>query len=294
MNCRRVTTLVLYFLVAHYSLSLCQINYYSSENIYRFAEYLFQNRDYLRAAGEYQRYVFSLDVPDYSDSLLYKIGSCYHLGSESEKSIRYYESIILNFPQSCFYDRAHYQIAYIYFKKEKYNESINYIGNNIHNVSSFEGLLKINHLLGINYLYQRQWETAACHFSSLFHNRNHIFDDSLTAILYNYAVEGTRLHYKSKIAAGLMSSIVPGTGKMYGRSFNDGFYSLFLVSITAWQAYDGFSRNDARSVKGWIYGTFCTVFYLGNIYGSIVNVTIYNERLEKEYFDKITINLTWK
>ena len=59
------------------------------------------------------------------------------------------------------------------------------------------------------------------------------------------------------------------------------------------RAYDGYSDKGTRSVKGWIYGTIGTIFYLGNIYGSVVAVRIQNERLENDLLKRIEINVKW-
>ena len=283
------------FFLAYPSTSLwCQVKYYSPENIYRFAEYLYENGDYLRAAGEFQRYFFSINSPNFSDSLLYKIGLCYQLGGKPDKSISYYQRIINNYTKGGFYDRAHYQIAYTHFELKEYNQSISYIKNKINDLSSENGRLIMNQLLGVDYLYQRRWETAHHHFSSLLLGVDNSPPDSLTSILKNFAIEGLRLHYKSEVLAGLMSAVIPGTGKVYADRVTDGLYSLFIIGLASWQAFDGFSKDGTRSPKGWIYGSLGTVFYLGNIYGSVVAVKIHNERIEDNFLNKIEIDLIWK
>ena len=35
-----------------------RLDYYSPENVHKFADFLYEQGDYLRAAGEYQRYLF--------------------------------------------------------------------------------------------------------------------------------------------------------------------------------------------------------------------------------------------
>lgn len=276
------------------SVSRCQINYYSPENIYRFAEHLYQNGDYLRAAGEYQRFLYSFDTPIDSDSILYKIGLCYQKAPKPEMALNYYQKI-MNLPgKNKFSDKAHYQIALTYFEAGEYRASNQYIADNLSKLSSELAQLKMNQLLGVNYLFQKQWQTASKHFSSLIQNQPESSVDPITMKLNDYARQGTNLPHKSKFLAGILSAIVPGTGKMYAGRFSDGFYSLILVGITGWQAYEGFHKNGLRSVKGWIYGPMATIFYAGNIYGSVVAVKLINERTENNFIQKINIDLTWK
>ncbi|MEJ2567876.1 MAG: hypothetical protein P8Z50_03225 [candidate division WOR-3 bacterium] len=60
------------------------------------------------------------------------------------------------------------------------------------------------------------------------------------------------------------------------------------VGITGWQAYEGFKADGVHSVKGWIFGVVGGIFYLGNIYGSVVAADIYNE--EQEVFFRLSVN----
>ena len=267
--------------------SLCISDYYSPENIFRFAEYLYENGNYLRAVGEYQRYLFSNSENMSSDTLLFRIGLCYQLGGDTKKAIEYYEMIIRDFPKSYFSEKAKYQIAYTYFEMGKYKESVHYIEDNIESLSLTETHLKMNRLLGVNCLYQRKWETAHNHFEELLSNP----DDSLTAKLNKFAIKGEHLPYKSKIFAGLMSATIPGTGKIYANRLTDGLYSLIIIGLTGWQAYNGFHKDGVRSTKGWIYGTLGSIFYLGNIYGSVVAVKIYNKKIEDNLLHQINIEL---
>lgn len=267
--------------------SLCISDYYSPENIFRFAEYLYENGNYLRAVGEYQRYLFSNSENMSSDTLLFRIGLCYQLGGDTKKAIEYYEMIIRDFPKSYFSEKAKYQIAYTYFEMGKYKESVHYIEDNIESLSLTETHLKMNRLLGVNCLYQRKWETAHNHFEKLLSNP----DDSLTAKLNKFAIKGEHLPYKSKIFAGLMSATIPGTGKIYANRLTDGLYSLIIIGLTGWQAYNGFHKDGVRSTKGWIYGTLGSIFYLGNIYGSVVAVKIYNKKIEDNLLHQINIEL---
>jgi len=269
-----------------------QVDYFSPENIYRFAEHLYEERDYLRAAGEFQRYLILRSRPIVPDeAVLYKIGLCYQKAKDFEKAISYFQRIVDNYPKNRYRDQAYYQIAYTYFKKKDYIESINYIQQNIQNLSSYTTRLQLNQLLGLNYLYQRRWKDAHALFTSMQSTKGYTQMDSTIQILDQIAIEGEHLPYKSEFWAGLLSAIIPGTGKMYAKRFYDGLYSFILVGTTAWQAYEGFHTSGTRSVKGWIYGTLSGIFYIGNIYGSIVAVKIYNEKMEGRLLRRIGLDI---
>jgi len=293
---KRRTRVLLTFLLLISQLLLCRINqaqvdYFAPSSVYEFAEYLYQEEDYLRAAGEFQRYLLLAGTSEGNDSTLFKIGMCYRLGKHPRKAINYFKRIVDKNPQSGFKDQASYQIAYSYFETGQYSQSTHYIDEHYAQSSEYRG--KLRNLLVVNHLYLKEWRKAY-NISSSFLNSKYDFSDSLIIVLNRLALGGTQLPYKSTIKAGVMSSLVPGTGKMYAHRFNDGLYSLLTIGLAGWQAYDGFSKDGTRSAKGWIYGTLGTVFYLGNIYGSVVAVRIHNQRIEDDFLNEINIKLLWR
>lgn len=268
-----------------------QENYYKPENILRFAEYLYQKEDYLRAASEFQRYLFCSDsIPSNRDYIYYKIGLCYQLGKDFQKSIDYFQKVIDYIPPSAYLDNSYYQIAYSNFLLGKYEESISLSNISFSLLKSDVKKSKLQQLIGLNYIYQKQWRKTLDYFSSL---KENVKKDTLSVSLIHFAKQGEQLPRKSKFLAGFMSAIIPGTGKMYCHRTTDGLTSLLVLGLTSWQAYEGFHKDGINSVKGWIYGTISAFFYFGNIYGSVVAVNIYNQYLEDKLLKKVemTINV---
>jgi tetratricopeptide (TPR) repeat protein len=272
--------------------NFAQDHYFTSNNIYRFAEYLYQEKEYLRAAGEYQRMLILADSSFAGDLLLDKIGNCYQLTDKYEMSSQYFQKIIHEYPSSLFKENSYLQIAYNYLKMAIYDQSINYIDANINQLNSQDGRLKMNIIRGMNYFYLREWKQAYDHFTSL-NPTNNSHKDSLSLKFFKLAKEANQFPYKSKLLAGTMSAFIPGSGKMYAGKFKDGLYSFILIGISAWQSYDGFSRKGIDSFKGWAYGSLGTFFYLGNIYGSMVAVKIYNEKIEEDFIKRVELTFSW-
>lgn len=257
------------------------IDYYSPENILRFADYLYDEGDYLKAAGEYQRYLFYASQK--KDSAIYKIALCYRLGGQTEKSIHFFEKILREHPKSHLFNSAHYQIGYSYFLIGQYESSTSYLENNLGSIENKTDRWQLQHLTGLNYLQQKKWRDASRLFDSLVSTSLDEKSKVAALKLKEYAVEGEHLPHKNPILAGSLSTILPGTGKMYCKRYADGFYSLFIVGVTGWMAYDSLHRGGVDSAKGWFFGTLSGIFYLGNVYGSAVAAQIYNRQMEKEF-----------
>ncbi|MFZ1751281.1 MAG: hypothetical protein WAU01_13850 [Saprospiraceae bacterium] len=94
---------------------------------------------------------------------------------------------------------------------------------------------------------------------------------------------------KSPVAAGLLSMVVPGAGRVYAKDYKNGIISLLFIAGTAWQSYSRFRKHGSSSVGGWIYGGLGLGFYIGNIYGSVNSAKLYNRR-NKKILDEKTKN----
>jgi len=263
--------------------------YFSPENILRFADHLYEEKDYVRAAAEYRRYLSYGDVPPSAAAPIYfKIGLCYRLAQDYPKSITAFQAVIEKFPRSEAAEGSYFQVAYGHFLGGRYDESLSFVDAFSLKVGSDEKRLKLAQLKGLNYLYQKNWQKAEDHLRSL---NEKAAQSPLTAALKTFAEEGKRLPRKSPFLAGVMSAVIPGTGKIYAGRTSDGLLSLLTIAVTGWQACEGFHEDGVRSVKGWIYGSLGAFFYLGNIYGSVATVRIFNEQSERKFLERVGVSV---
>jgi len=253
-------------------------DYYSAENVHKFAEYLYQEGDYVRSAKEYERYLLNLQG---ADEALFKIGLCYRHTGDTQKAIGFFQRITKEYPKSDFKFSANYQISYSYFLSGQYKESIGYIEQVLKETEG-EKRQKLETLLAFNYLNQRQWRSASNLLNSVKMPLEDKITENIMLELKDCSREGINLKRKSRFLASLMSAILPGSGKIYSKQFGNGIFSFVLVGTTGLLAWDGFRENGVKSVKGWIFGSLCSVFYTGNIYGSGISVLAYNHQAETD------------
>ncbi len=260
-----------------------KIDYYSRENMLKFADHLYQEGDYLRAAGEYQRYLFYF--PQDADSTLYKIGLCYLRSGKIRKAISFFDRLGLKYPESRFRFAASYQIAHSYFLLDRYEDSVQYINRVLDESKEADQRGQLQILVAFNRLYQRRWRDAEAILESLSSEDGNL--SHVASLLRSRAREGAELQHKNPMLAGLFSAIIPGAGKMYCKQYGDGLYSFILVGTTGLLAWDGFRENGFRSVKGWLFGSMSGVFYAGNVYGSSIAARIYNRQLEADLLSRL-------
>ncbi len=265
-------------------------DYYSPENVLKFANYLYEQGDYLRAVNEYQRYLFY--QPDDSNKIKYRIALCYRLGGKPERSITIFKSFLENSENSELINNSYYQIGISYFLMKQYEKTTSYLTSSINNIKNERLRSESHQLIGLSLLKQQKWLEAENSFKGLLNSD--ILEVSRKAKIYNeFALGGRQLPNRSPLLAGLFSTILPGSGRLYTGRIGDALNSVFIIGISGWQAYDGFNRDGLSSVKGWTLGTICGIFYVGNIYGSVISARVFNDRIADEYLATLYIELPY-
>ncbi len=266
------------------------LDYHSPENILKFADYLIQQGDYLRAAGEYQRYLFY--QPQESEQIRYKIALCYRFGGKTEKAIQLFEKLLQESTDRTLTNSAYYQIGVSYFLMEQYGKSAHHLDKSLPRITNDRYRAESQQLIGLSNLMQNRWLEAEKTFNSLM--KSDVLEVSEKAAVYsNYASQGAKLPSRSPFLAGLMSTIIPGAGRLYTGRYIDALNTLVVVGFTGWQAYDGFQRDGLSSAKGWTLGTLSGIFYLGNIYGSVISAGVYNRHVAEEYLSTLFIEISF-
>jgi tetratricopeptide (TPR) repeat protein len=265
-----------------------QIDYYTPDNIKKFADHLFDTRAYQEAVAEYQRLSFVLGQSVISDSILFKIALCYQMDAAFDDAMDYYRRIVQDHPGSILSDKAHYRVAWLLNQQRAFGHSNEYIRQSINKIKSSESIKRVEILEGVNYLHLFQWQQAQKRFSSFIRE-----DDAQVKTLHRIAMEGAQLPYKSAALAGIFSTLIPGSGKVYIGRKMDGLYAFLLISILGYHTYRTFETQGMQSVKGWLYGSVTAVLYAGNIYGSVVAAKVHNHRLRSDHINKIEVSLLW-
>ena len=93
------------------------------------------------------------------------------------------------------------------------------------------------------------------------------------------------------LAAGL-SAIVPGAGKIYAGKTGQGVASFLAVGSLAAITAEQWKHNGMDNWRTIVAGSLCAVFYIGNIYGSWISVSIHQQEVNDETKALVIYNLT--
>jgi len=257
-----------------------QTDYFSPGSVRRFADYLYSEQQFARAAGEYQRYLLIADSAQGRDTIEFRIAQCLRRAKQQEQALVHYERAAGSNPDAEWRDRLAYEVAFSWLEVGKPAQSIASAQSHTPAVPGYRG--RFRNLTALNYLYLKQWGAAQAALRG-----DATQGDTIAQQLETFALEGIRLPRRSPALAGVMSAVIPGAGKAYAGRIPDALFSLATIGLTGWQAYEGFRRDSLKSVSGWIYGTLAVGLYVGDIWGSVVAALQHNERAEDALLSRI-------
>lgn len=96
---------------------------------------------------------------------------------------------------------------------------------------------------------------------------------------------------KSPLLAGVYSAVLPGAGKFYAGKKKQGiaaFLPILSLGAITYEAYRKGGIKDARTI---VFGSLFSVFYVGNIWGSVLAVKIKQKEFNREYDNKILFDM---
>ncbi|MEW6196142.1 MAG: tetratricopeptide repeat protein [Bacteroidota bacterium] len=250
-------------------------NLLSTGNRLKFADYLFQQEDYLRALNEYREFLRYED----NDSVRYRLAeSFFRIGRFNEAADNFKglffgsdlsDEAILGFYKSSFF-------------KGNYKEFRELTATPIYMPDKY--VTEINRLYFISHFMDNTlpYDTAKL-FTA--------FPDSNRQEVKNFYRSRKFSEYKSPVTAALLSVAIPGLGKVYAGEVGDGITSFITTGLLVFLSVNNFDHD--HNFRGWLFAGMAALSYGGTIYGSAASAQIYNAGIKfnldneiKLYFEK--------
>lgn len=274
---RNLLTIIFLIPLSVYSQS-SSFDFHSTGNIKKFADHLFCGNDYLRAVEEYE----SIKNVLMNDTINFKIMLCY-----SELGM-YQMSNLSKVP---FSNSVFKKDAVCLSLKNRFKESpesfylLSEISTYPFSLEDSSALNYFQKLSGVSYLLGNYEILPEDKIINPFESS----DKKIISDYYDWKADPP---YKSPALAGILSAVIPGSGKMYVGEWGDGITALVVTSLFAFLAYDNF-RAD-HTTRAWIFTGLGTFFYAGNIYGSVASSQIFNARIDFEFNNGLKLFLEQK
>ncbi len=240
------------------------INFHSPRSIRLFADYLFCQKDYLRASNEYKAW---LQLND-NDTVGFKSGLSLQFTGSYEDALKRFHNIPYS---SAYYKESREEYARTLFLSRDYSSLYSYF---VRSDPSKDFYPFLNRLTDISCFYTTDSLPPENSFVSAFplEQKRDIKN------FYEWKIDPP---YKSPWLAGILAAIVPGLGKVYTENYSDGFFAALLTGLFGYIAYTDFKAD--HNVRGWIFTGVSAFFYTGNIYGSAASAQIYNAKIRFDF-----------
>ncbi len=246
------------------------LNLFSPSNIKNFADYLFCQQDYLRAAAEYQRYLSFGS----NDTVEFKIGIAYSSMGDYNSAADKFNSIKKN---SLFYPIAQMEFLKSVFQTEDYPVFRNIYTERFLDMKE-EEKSRAKSLYNFSYLFTKNSLPDENSFINTFPKG----EQNRIKSFYEWKKDPPE---KSPFTAALLSAVIPGAGKFYVHKYSDGIWG-FLTSVGfAFLAYDNF--HAGHNFRAWVFTGLAAGFYAGNIYGSAAAAQIYNVQINMDFVNEL-------
>ena len=270
------TKIFLILIVVCSSIYSQRIDFNSPQNIKLFADYLFCDKDYLRAIDEYEKYLRLID----DDSVQFKIAIGFSSMNDQNNAYRKLSGTKATSP---FYEQSKIEML-----KSLYLQSID---SNFYLTAE---LMINSKSVYANNAYKLK-NTSLLFFNNELPEKEKLiipFVDEEKRTLSNFYDLKNNPPYKSEALAGILSAIIPGAGKIYTEEYVDGITAFLLTGLFAYLAYTNFEHN--HPTRAWIFTALGAGFYAGNIYGSVASAQIFNAKVNFEFDEGLKLFLEEK
>ncbi len=242
-----------------------QIEFQSPQNIKLFADYLFCDKDYIRAIDEYEKYLETVE----DDSIRFKIAIAYSSINDFGNAVGKLSLIKKSSP---FYEQSKIELLKSIYLQNIDSVFFDFADAVINSLSQYS-----------NNAYRLKNTALLLSKAELPEKEKFLipFDNEDKKTLYDFYDFKKNPPYKSEVLSGVLSAIIPGAGKIYTQEYGDGITAFLLTGLFAYLAYTNFEHD--HPTRAWIFTVLGAGFYAGNIYGSVASAQIFNARVNFEF-----------
>ena len=263
--------------------STSSLGNYSSDKDrqYRFAQALFTEGRYVRAAAEFERFVSFFPKDPRVQAAHYKAAEAYYKAGQFQEAAAVCKTIIDKNPYAVSTAKVYMLLSRSQAKLTDFNQAL----VTLHNLLSIyqEPTIRdeARYLGAWIFIESAQWPKALNWLKEISpQNREHYDIELLTTELATIDV----IPQKKPRLAGFFA-VLPGAGHLYTGRYQDALVSFLLNTLTIWASYEAF--DDEQPALGGLLGVVALNFYVGNIYSAVNSAHKFNRRATEEFIDSL-------
>lgn len=243
-------------------------------NVKKFADHLFCEGDFLRAINEYEKYLEYVE----DDTVKFKIALSFSGIGEHEAAIQRFS--LLKHHDYFGHNSTLEQLKSLFILKRFSDLRDEFVIDfNSHQRISYYNPIKLYYF---SFLLTEDTLPAEEEFINAFTENEHVD-------IRNFYQRKIEPEYRSPALAGLMSALIPGSGKIYTGNYGDGLMAFLSTGVLSYLAYTNFRAKHIT--RAWIFTGLAGLFYAGNIYGSIASAQIFNAGVKFNFENEVNFYL---
>lgn len=250
-----------------------------------FADSLFQEGDYLNAAHEYKRLIFSGPDAPQIDFIAFRVAASYQNAGKLENAIRAYQLLIDTYPKSILVARAKNNIA----------QCRVLLGDSAQGIASLKRFLsehkesslapRAHFTIGMLHVDKGEWTEASRVWNEVFLTYPESPFAKVSDRFARTVKDIDTLPRRSPTVAGVLSALVPGSGQVYSGQTMNGLYAFVSVAVLGSASF--YYADQERYEVAVPVGVVGLFLYGNSIYQSVQTARAFNIQQERYFRNRL-------
>lgn len=250
-----------------------------------FADSLFQEGDYLNAAHEYKRLLFSHPDAPQIDFIAFRVAASYQNAGKLENAIRAYELLINTYPKSLLVERAKNNIAQCHVLLGDSEQGLASLKRFLSEHKGSSLAPRAHFTIGMLHVDKGEWEQASSVWNDVFLTYPESSFAKVSDRLSRTVKNVNTLPRRSPTTAGVLSALVPGTGQIYSGKTMNGLYAFVSVAVLGSASF--YYADQERYEVAVPIGVFGVFLYGNSIYQSVQTAQAFNRQHEELFRNQL-------
>ncbi len=252
---------------------------------HRYAEQLFASGNYQAARRAYKRILFYQPDTQLKDVADYRIAQTYYHQNLTQKAERLFQEFPATHPNSTLRFQSQLMLGQIQFDTGQYSLARTTLFELLHTNQDADVTAAAHYLRGWCFVYTYDWNKAIAEFRQTNKLGTNALRKKNASQLADILFNETPLSFKSPEVAGLLSTIIPGTGQLYVGKVKEGLLAAALSGTFIYLAAD--AVHERRYVDCAGISLVGLSFYWGNRADARRVANQYNAQRQQEFIDTL-------
>lgn len=251
---------------------------FTANRILDLAATLMNQKEYYRAITEYRRFLYSFPQDKRRAAANFRVGLAFYRGADYGEALRVFQKVADLYPESNYGRLARLWQGECLMRQSLHEAAGNLYGAVSESLKEGEAGEHAVYRRAWAFLYQRKWQKAR----ELF--RNLPVDSLFRETAHDIAGRIPDVEHasrKSPLLAGVLSTVLPGSGQFYVGRKGDAWLAFMLNGLFVAGIIE--ALNEGRPEVAGMLAIFEAGWYGGNIYGAINGARKHNLRKARRF-----------